>query len=106
MNGHQLADIGIEQARAHAHAAVPDWTDRILECLDVWASEQTRPFAMEDFREWVIYNRIDLIPPSHQAWGALGRTAINRRVIKHMGYRPARSALTRGHPVRVFVRAV
>lgn len=106
MNGQQLAEKGISQARDHAHAVIPDWTEQILSCLETWAAEQIRPFAMEDFREWVIHNRIDLIPPSHQAWGALGRTAINRGVIKHVGYRPARSALTRGHPVRVFVRNV
>src|SRR5690606_25283727 len=99
MNGQQLADTGIERARSHAEAEIPDWTDRILLCLESWALTQNSPFAIEDFREWVCSNRPDLIPPSPNAWGALGRTAIRREIIQFTGYRAARSLATRGHPV-------
>lgn len=106
MNGQQLADIGIEQARSHAERKISDWTEQIMDCLEKWAAIQTRPFAIEDFRNWIIHNRIDLIPPSHQAWGSVGRMANHRGIVRMHGYRTAKSGATRGHPVRTYVRAV
>lgn len=106
MNGQILADIGIQTARQHAEVVTTNWTESILSCLEDWAEARRHPFALEDFRAWIEENRVDLIPPSPQAWGSVSRIGMSRKIIRWTRtYRPARSPATRGHPVRVFVRS-
>lgn len=105
-NGRQLADAGIALAQQHADATVVAWSERIMGAFESWLMLQDAAFAIEDFRAHIEARRPELIPPSPNAWGAVGRMAVNRGLVRFIGYRPARSVATRNHPVRVFRRAV
>ena len=104
MNGQQRAEQGMARAQDHAHSVIPGWTEQVLAAFRAWMIRQRKPFAVEDFRLWVEENKPELVPPSHQAWGTVGRLAISRGMVKHVGWRPARSPATNSHPVRVLVR--
>ena len=106
MRGQQLADLGIQQAQEHAHAVIPDWTARVLDRLEWWSRTRSGVFAIEDFRVYIAAHHPELLPPSSNAWGAIGRVAVSRKIIKPFGTRPAKSARTHGHPVRTFTRYV
>lgn len=103
-NGRQLADAGIALAQQHADATVVAWSERIMGAFESWLMLQDAAFAIEDFRAHIEARHPALVPPSPNAWGAVGRMAVNRGLVRFIGYRPARSAATRNHPVRVFRR--
>lgn len=104
--GRQLADAGIALAHDRADNEIDGWSDRIMAAFESWLQGQDGRFAIEDFRAHIERGLPDLVPPSHQAWGAVGRMARLRNLVRFVGYRPARSRATRNHPVRVFVRAI
>ncbi len=104
--GKQLADDGIALAKSHAEFVTPKWGDLIMAEFETWVKRQDTRFAIENFRMHVEENRPDLLPPTPNAWGSVGRMARLRGLVKHVGYRPAMSSATRGHPVKIFVRAV
>ena len=96
-------DLGAALKRDGQRAVIEaagDWSDRALASL-----EQDQAFAIEDFRRWAAVTG-ELDPPSHHnAWGALPRLAILEELIVWTGeYRPAVSARTHAHPVRLYVR--
>lgn len=103
-SGRQLADTGIALAQDHADAEIVAWSDRIMAAFESWLLCQDAAFAIEDFRDHIKRHQPCLMPPSPNAWGAVGRMAVRRGLVKFIGYRPARSAATRNHPVRVFRR--
>lgn len=83
------------------------WTDRALATLRVWLDlpEHDKTFAIEDFRRWAITDGGLDFPSHHNAWGGLPRLAVNAGLIVWTGeYRPATSAKTHAHPVRLYVR--
>ncbi len=104
-SGRQLAKAGIAQAQDHADAEIVAWSDRIMSAFESWLLCQDTAFAIEDFRDFIKHRKPELMPPSSNAWGAVGRMASRRGLVEWIGYRPARSAATRNHPVRVFRRA-
>jgi hypothetical protein len=108
MNGHQLAEIGIERARQTAEAQCTNWTDRIMAELRFWlAVHAPTEFAIEDFRAHVEEYEPELIPASTNAWGSVALSGVRRGIIKNTGRRrPARSRATHAHQVPVYVRAV
>jgi hypothetical protein len=108
MNGHQLADAGIERARLTAEAECSNWTDRIMAELRLWLVQRNpKEFAIEDFRAYVEIWEHELVPASTNAWGSVAQTAVRRGIIKNTGRRrPARSRATHAHQVPVYVRAV
>ena len=63
-------------------------------------------FAIEDFRAWALMHGEPAAEPSHHnAWGSLPRIAIGEGLIRWTGdYRPAISARTHAHPVRLYVK--
>lgn len=72
-SGRQLADSGIALAQQHADATVSAWSERIMLEFDAWLMNQDTAFAVEDFRAHIEVRRPELIPPSPNAWGAVGR---------------------------------
>ncbi|TFL14197.1 hypothetical protein CSC67_08575 [Pusillimonas caeni] len=106
MNGQQLADIGIETARQHAEAVTTSWTELVMARLEAWAPRQHEPFALEDFRFHIERHFEELIPPSPNAWGVIGRLGVSRGILKPTReYRSARSPGTHGHPVPTYTAA-
>lgn len=103
-------DLGAALKRDGQRAAIEaagDWADRAIAALRTFLAnlEPGQAFAIEDFRQWAAVTG-ELDPPSHHnAWGALPRLAILEELIAWTGeYRPAVSARTHAHPVRLYVR--
>lgn len=106
----QLAlDIGLSLKSAGQLAVTEGtpWAEAAILAMQRYVSqlEHGARFAIEDFRHWAL-SRGEIDPPHHpNAWGAITPKAESLGVIRWTGeYRPARSAATHAHPVRVYVR--
>lgn len=106
----QLAlDIGyfLKAAGQHAVTEGQPWADTAIQAMRKFVAgmDEGARFAIEDFRQWAMMGG-EIDPPHHpNAWGAITPKAESLGVIRWTGeYRPARSAATHAHPVRVYVR--
>lgn len=82
------------------------WADAAIQAMRVFVARHAKPrFAIEDFRQWAMMGGEIDPPHHHNAWGAITSHAERLGLIRWTGkYRPARSAATHAHPVRVYVR--
>jgi hypothetical protein len=80
-----------------------DWMDEASAFLRTWCAARRRKcFAFEEFREWAIEHGLGE-PLTHHAWGVLPRRAVAEKLIESTDmFRPARSARTHSHPVRLW----
>lgn len=102
--GQQLKLAGQGAALANAGAG-SDWKGDALFALRLFLSLKgdDDTFAMEDFRRWAIDGRYLAEPAHHNAWGAIPRVAAAQGMCVWTGdFRPAASAKTHGHPVRLY----
>lgn len=104
MTGQELKERGIQQAVDHADRDNKDWSASIIQELRKWVSRQSQVFAIEDFRRHITVRHPDLLPPTPNAWGYLSRAALNLKIVRHIGYRKAKSPKTHGHRVMTFRR--
>lgn len=98
--GQQLRDAGIERVATNN----ANWMDTALESLRGWLS-MNEIVTIERFRSWFLENGGEP-PKHHNAWGALGRTAVTRGLLRRIGYVNARSAKTHSHPVAQYQSTV
>ncbi len=106
LTGKQLADEGIALAKDHADFVTPNWSDRIMSLFEAWVRKQDEQFTITHFRLYVAEHHPDLVPPSSNAWGAVARLAVQRRLVHNIGFMPSICRYTKGHPVRTYRRAV
>ena len=81
------------------------WVDHAYQVFIDWSktrkSANKRQFRFEEYRDYC--QSIDLLPPSHKAWGALARSIARAGLIRKTGFvEPAVSAKTHGHDVCVW----
>lgn len=97
----------LKLAGQHAVTEGQPWADAAIQAMRKFVSQMSEGgrFAIEDFRQWAMMGG-EIDPPHHpNAWGAITPKAESLGVIRWTGeYRPARSAATHAHPVRVYVR--
>jgi hypothetical protein len=81
---------GLAEAQRSADSNGPGWTEVALNALDHYAQMATKPFTIEEAREWIG----DLVPPpkDERAWGAVASMAVRHNHIRAVGYAPARSS--------------
>ena len=98
MNASQAREHGLAEAERSAESNGQDWTETALHALEHYAQIATRPFTIEEAREWIG----DLVPPpkDERAWGAVTSKAVRHCIIKPVGYAPARSS--HGSPKRTY----
>lgn len=112
MNAQLGLDLGTQlahQGQAAVLAAAGDWADRAVIALRHYLSTLSDDaiFAIEDFRRWPDVHRYIDAPAHHNAWGALTNIAIRLEIIEPIGQtRPAQSARTHAHPVRLHRKGV
>ncbi|MGG4604320.1 hypothetical protein ACLPHM_05950 [Paenalcaligenes sp. Me131] len=106
LTGKQLADEGIALAQSHAEFVTPNWGERIMSLFEAWVRKQDEQFTITHFRLYVAEHHPDLVPPSSNAWGAVGRLAQRRGLVRITGSMPSICRYTKGHSVRTYVRAV
>lgn len=99
--GRQLGQEGMDRAEAAASC----WLEEIMPVFRDWLLGRTKSFAIEEFRLCLLEQRPDLLPISHQAWGAFTRSAVARGLIAPLSSRPAASRETHGKPVGTYKRA-
>lgn len=82
------------------------WAETAIQAMrNFVAFHAAQMFAIEDFRRWALDGAVIDPPHHHNAWGAITSHAERLGLIRWTGkYRPARSAATHAHPVRVYVR--
>ena len=107
----QLAQQLKTEGLAATAAANLDWCHLMRPVFDSWLDlrvAQNEPeFRMEEFRHYVSEVGDSWLPKSHKVWGAFTVAMLREGVIQRAGYmRPAQSAATHGHWVRVYRRAV
>jgi hypothetical protein len=97
----QARAVGLSEAQRSADSNGEGWTAVALNALDHYAQMASRPFTIEEAREWIG----DLVPTpkDFRAWGAVASMAVRLNHIKPMGYAPARSS--HGSPKRTYVWA-
>lgn len=88
--GRKARDKGMAKAITHADEVNPSWSERAYEHFKTFVGLQTKPFLIEDFREWVK----DMIesPPSLRSFGALTMKAAREGLIKQVGYTKVKNA--------------
>lgn len=91
--GKSLRDAGIELVASHNVS----WMDHALATLEGWLAFND-VVTIEEFRVWFLGHGGGQ-PKHHNAWGALGRAAMQRELVRRIGYVNARSAKTHAHPV-------
>lgn len=81
-------DLGIERAGSHAGEA---WKRRARGYLLEYLVGRAGPFMAEDVRDFAEGRGLD-VPPDGRAWGAVFQAAARERLIRKLGYAPARSS--------------
>jgi hypothetical protein len=81
-------DDGIERAGDHAGDA---WKRRARGYLLEYLASHAGRFLAEDVREFAEARGLDL-PPDGRAWGAVVQGAAREKVIRKVGYAPAKSS--------------
>lgn len=93
---------GLAEAQRTADSNGHGWTEKALNALDHYAQLASRPFTIEEAREWIG----DLVPSpkDERAWGAVAAMAVRHNHIRPVGYAPARSS--HGSPKRTYLGVV
>lgn len=103
ISGQKRKEIG--QKRVIANEG-KEWLERALSELRTFCSimkTRKETFAFEQFRAWAVEFSGMPEPFHHNAWGAVPAHAVRAGLIEFTGqYRPAKSARTHGHPVKVW----
>lgn len=86
-------DIGMAMAEDKANRDAPFWSDRALLALEKYClAHPDQKFLGEDVREWAEGKRLVSIPDNERAWGAVFQKAARLKIIRKVGYAPARSS--------------
>jgi hypothetical protein len=96
-------DEGMTRAVEHADAVIPGWSDRAMEMLDEYLSQQPGRFIAPDVRAWA-HDRGLPTPPTALSWGSVIRTAAERGKIKRVGYQQYGNATMHTQSVSVWQR--
>lgn len=86
--GCRRRDAGIKQAKEHADAVSPQWSQRAYNLFVTWLKEQ-RPrknFKGEDFRIFLELGELIERPPNDRAYGSIMQKAAKCGLIKKVGY--------------------
>lgn len=93
MNAAAKRDTGMERAEDKANRDAPFWSDRALLAVEKYcAAHPDLKFLGEDVREWAEARKLVSAPDNGRAWGAVFRKAASMKIIRKVGYAPARSS--------------
>jgi hypothetical protein len=83
-------DTGIQRAADHAEREAPGWGEIAFAFLERFAAESAYPFLAEQ----VVEAAQGVVPPAPdgRAWGGIFQKASRRKVIRRVGYAPARTS--------------
>lgn len=84
-------DVGIAASVKHADQVSADWSARASVHLLDYARRAGGSFLAEQVREYAHAEGLEY-PPDGRAWGAVLSRAAKARVIRPIGYAPARSS--------------
>jgi hypothetical protein len=86
-------DTGMALAEDKANRDAPFWSDRALLAVEKYClAHPGQKFLGEDVREWAEAKRMVSVPENEKAWGSVFRRAANLKIIRKIGYAPARSS--------------
>lgn len=86
-------DTGMALAEDKANRDAPFWSDRALLALEKYClAHPGQKFLGEDVREWAERKRMVAAPENGRAWGAVFRKAAGMKIIRKVGYAPAKSS--------------
>jgi hypothetical protein len=84
-------DVGIQRAAEHAESECPGWGEEALNFLAAYAADSAYPFLAEDVIE--AYLAGGAPPPADaRAWGSVFKRASALKIIRRVGYAPARTS--------------